>query len=251
MTGQGVVVIGTGPGLGLALVRRFAGQGMPVDFAARRAGAVAAMQRMLGAEGSKATGHVADAADPAALNRLIEAVRAVHGDPDVLIYNAAHIEPSRFVTPSGIAEARYADAPGWRARGAPIDFDGLVDSFRVNVAGALHAVRQVAPAMIDRGRGTVLLTGGVLAFEPWIEWGAVSLGKAALRSLGHSLFKELGPFGVQVVTVAIHGTMAPGTPYDHDRVADAYLRLHRRPVDQWQPDFHFKAGAGDGGDPDA
>ena len=78
-----------------------------------------------------------------------------------------------------------------------------------------------------------------------------SLGKAALRSLGHSLFKELEPHGVQVSTVAIHGTMATGTPYDHDLVADAYWRLHMRPRGEWDPDFHFKADAADGADPDA
>ena len=107
------------------------------------------------------------------------------------------------------------------------------------------------PAMIARGHGTILLTGGVLAFGPWIEWGAVSLGKAALRSLGHSLFKELQPKGVHVSTVAIHGTMAKGTPYDHDLVAEAYWRLHQQPPDQWEPDFHFKPDTGGGGDPDA
>ena len=105
--------------------------------------------------------------------------------------------------------------------------------------------------MIERGRGTILLTGGVLAFGPWIEWGAVSLGKAALRSLGHSLFKELTPHGVQVATIAIHGTMAKDTPYDHDRVADAYWQVHERPVGEWEPDYHFKPGADDGADPDA
>ena len=169
----------------------------------------------------------------------------------MLIYNAAIIEPSRVVTRSGISEAQYGNAPGWTAHGEPVTSDYLVYSFRTNVAGAHHAARRAAPAMIERGRGTILLTGGVLAFGPWIEWGAVSLGKAALRSLGHSLFKELTPHGVQVATIAIHGTMAKDTPYDHDRVADAYWQVHERPVGEWEPDYHFKPGADDGADPDA
>lgn len=247
----GAVIVGAGPGLGMALVRRFASAGLPTSFVARRAAAVEDYARQLSAEGLEATGHVGDAADPASLTAVFEAVRATQGDPQVLVYNAAIIEPSRFVTPSGIAEAKYANAPGWRAHGEPVGFDYLVDSFRANVAGALHAAQMVAPAMISRGQGTILLTGGVLAFGPWIEWGAVSLGKAALRSLGHSLFKELEPHGVQVAVVAIHGTMARGTPYDHDAVADAYWRVHGRPREQWQPDFHFKPGDEDGADPDA
>jgi NAD(P)-dependent dehydrogenase (short-subunit alcohol dehydrogenase family) len=245
------IVVGAGAGLGIALIRRFARGRMAVGFMARRAGAIADYQAALDAEGLETKGFVADAGDPQAVSRVIAELREQYGDAEALVYNAAVIEPDRFVTPSGIAEARYSTAPGWRARGEPVDVDGLMASFRTNVAGALHAVQQVAPGMIARGRGTILLTGGVLAFGPWIEWGSVSLGKAALRSLGHSLFKELTPLGVQVATVAIHGTMAKGTPYDHDLVADAYWRLVGRPRAEWEPDFHFKADAADGRDPDA
>lgn len=251
MSGDLAVVVGAGPGLGIALIRRFARAGMAVGFIARRSEAIVRYQAALDMEGLTTMGLAADAGDPAAMSVVLAQLRRTHGDPDVLVYNAAIIEPSRFVTPSGIAEAQYGSAPGWTAHGEPVGFDYLMASLRTNVAGALHAAREVAPAMIARGRGTILLTGGVLAFEPWIEWGAVSLGKAALRSLGHSLFKELTPLGVQVATVAIHGTMARGTPYDHDRVADAYWRLHRRPPAEWEPDFHFRVSDEDGGDPDA
>ena len=252
MTGkQLAIVIGAGPGLGLALVRRFALGGMTVAFVARRAEAVADYKAALDAEGLDTIGYVADAGRPDEIGRVIAEARAAHGDVRALIYNAAIVEPSRFVTPSGIGEARYADAPGWKSHGEPIDFDYMMDSFRTNVAGAMHAAQLVSPDMIANGRGTILLTGGVLAFGPWIEWGVTSLGKAALRSLGHSLFKELQPKGVQVSTVAIHGTMAKGTPYDHALVADAYWHVHTRPEAEWEPDYHFKPGADDGGDPDA
>jgi NAD(P)-dependent dehydrogenase (short-subunit alcohol dehydrogenase family) len=245
------VVIGAGAGLGNALIRRFAEGGMFVGFMARRKDAIAEYQSAFDAAGLETKGLAADAGDPDAVSKAFAALKAIAGEPEVLVYNAAMIEPSRFVTPSGIAEAQYSTAPGWKARGEPADFDYLMDAFRTNVAGALHAAQQVAPAMIERGRGTIILTGGVLAFNPWIEWGVTSLGKAALRSLGQSLFKELQPKGVQVVTVAIHGTMAKGTPYDHDRVADAYFSLHGRPAAEWEPDFHFKPHADDGRDPDA
>lgn len=251
MSRGSAVVIGLGPGLGQALVRRFARAGLAVGFVARGRESIATHQHAFDAEGLATRGVVADAADPAALSGALDALAAAQGAPELLVYNAAIIEPSRFVTRSGIETARYADAPGWRARGEPMDVAALLDSFKANVAGALHAARHVAPDMIARGRGSILLTGGVLAFGPWIEWGAVSLGKAALRSLGHSLFLELRPLGVQACVVAIHGTMAKATPYDHDLVADAYWRLHRRPPAEWQPDFHFKAAASDGKDPDA
>lgn len=245
------VVVGVGPGLGAALARRFAAGGMAVGFTARRPGAIARHQKEFDAAGFEAKGFAADAGDEAAMARVFADLRETYGDAEALIYNAAMIEPSRFVTPSGIAEAQYASAPGWKARGEPVDAAYLIKSLRANVVGALIATQLVAPAMMARRRGSILLTGGVLAFGPWIEWGATSLGKAALRSLGHSLFKELQPKGVQVATVAIHGTMAKGTPYDPDLVADAYWRLHQRPPSEWRPDFHFKPHAEDGADPDA
>ncbi len=241
------LVIGAGPGLGKALVRRFAKGGYETGFVARRRDAVAEYQGEFDRDGLNTKGFTADASNQDDLDRVF----GEFSDAEVVIYNAAIIEPSRFVTPSGISEAQYSSAPGWKAHGEPVSVDYLVDSFRTNVAGALQAAQKAAPAMIEAGKGTILLTGGVLAFGPWIEWGAVSLGKAALRSLGHSMFKELSPHGVQVVTVAIHGTMAKGTPYDHDRVADAYWQVHQRPKAEWEPDFHFKPHEDDGADPDA
>ncbi|MFP7571731.1 SDR family NAD(P)-dependent oxidoreductase [Marivita sp. S2033] len=251
MTRPAAIVIGIGPGLGQALVRAFANAGFSVAFVGRRRDAVLAHERDMRAEGLDVAGFVGDAGKPEIMDRVYGAIADRFGRAEVLIYNAAIIEPARFVTPSGLAQAQYGDAAGWDARGATADPAYLVDTFRTNVAGAHHAASRVAPDMIAQGKGSILLTGGVLAFEPWIEWGVTSLGKAALRSMGHSLFKELQPHGVQATTIAIHGTMQAGTPYDHDDIARAYLDLHLRPQEEWTPDYHFKKGAQDDGDPDA
>ncbi|WP_269929378.1 SDR family NAD(P)-dependent oxidoreductase [Aminobacter sp. HY435] len=251
MSAPSTVVIGMGPGLGQALVKKFAREGHRVAFVGRRAETIARYEQDLRAEGLDVTGFVGDAGRPDDMDRVHAAIRSQHGNAEALVYNAAIIEPARFVTPSRLDEVKYGTADGWKSHGEAASVDYVVDAFRTNVAGALHAAQAVAPAMIERGRGTILLTGGVLAFGPWIEWGVTSLGKAALRSLGHSLDKELSPSGIHVSTVAIHGTMQAGTPYDHDLVAEAYWKLHVQPRDQWQPDFHFRQDAEDGGDPDA
>lgn len=251
MSTPSTVVIGMGPGLGLALVKKFAREGHSVAFVGRRAEAIARYEDDLRAEGLKVAGFVGDAGKPDEMDRVHAAIRERHGDAEALIYNAAIIEPARFVTPSRFGEVKYGTADGWTSHGEPASVEYVIDAFRTNVAGALHAAQAMGPRMIARGRGTILFTGGVLAFGPWIEWGVTSLGKAALRSLGHSLEKELSPAGIHVSTVAIHGTMQAGTPYDHDLVAEAYWRLHLQPREQWHPDFHFKQDASDGGDPDA
>lgn len=245
------IVVGMGPGLGQALVRKFASTGFAVAFVGRRADAIADHEARLRAEGLEVAGFVGDAGKPEVMDEVHRAIVERYGNAEVLVYNAAIIEPARFVTRSGLAEAKYGTAQGWASRGEPASFDYVISTFRTNVAGAHHAAAQVVPAMIERGSGTILLTGGVLAFEPWIEWGVTALGKAALRSLGHSLHKELIGHGIHVSTVAIHGTMQTGTPYDHDLVAQAYYDLHGRPKEEWEPDFHFRARQEDGSDPDA
>ena len=237
------VVVGLGPGLGIALARRFASEGCRVAGLGRRADVVDEQAARLRSEGLDVTGFTADAADPAAMTDVLAAIGTRLGVAEVLIYNAALIEPARFATPSGAEEIRYAPTAAWRVHGPPADFGYIVAAFKTNVAGALHAVQQVLPGMRALGRGTILLTGGVLAFDPWLEWGVTALGKAALRSLGLSLEKELAPEGIHVVTVAIHGTMRQGTPYDPALVAEAYWRLHQQPQDLWAPEFHFKADA--------
>ncbi len=251
MTKPLAIVIGMGPGLGQALVRKFASNGFAVAFTGRRKDAIEKHEQALRGMGLEVSGFAGDAGDPAAMDEIHRQIADRHGHADVLLYNAAIIEPARFVTPSGLREAKYGTADGWAAHGEPADFDYVVNAFKTNVAGAHHAALKVTPSMIERGRGTVLLTGGVLAFGPWIEWGVTSLGKAALRSLGHSLHKELIGHGIQVTTVAIHGTMQAGTPYDHDLVAQAYLDLHNRPQVEWEPDYHFNVEEELAGDPDA
>ncbi len=233
------VLVGMGPGLGLALVRRFARGGGPVAFIGRRVEALAAFEVPLREEGLEVAGFVADAGKPETMDEAFAAIRRHYGEPEALIYNAAIIEPARFVTPSAVPFVQYGNAPGWHSHGAPADFDYLMECFKTNVAGALHAAQQVSPAMVAQGQGTILLTGGVLAFDPWLEWGVTALGKAALRSLGISLHRELAPFGIRAHIVAIHGTMEEGTPYDPALVAEAYWQLHAG-APHPDPDFHFK-----------
>ena len=168
------------------------------------------------------------------------AIRRRYGEPEALIYNAAIIEPARFVTPSAVPFVQYGNAPGWHSHGAPADFDYLVECFKTNVAGALHAARQVSPAMVARGQGTILLTGGVLAFDPWLEWGVTSLGKAALRSLGLSLHKELTPEGITRPCGCHPRHHGGGHALRSGAGGGGLLAACTAARCTWRPDFHFK-----------
>jgi short-subunit dehydrogenase len=107
-------------------------------------------------------------------------------------------------------------------------FAQLIKDFQVNVAGALVAVQQVLPAMKAKGRrGTILLTGGGLALCPAADAASLAIGKAGMRSLAFTLAQELKDSGIRVGTVTICGTVQPGTHFDPDAIAQAYLALHK------------------------
>ena len=202
------LIVGAGPGLGSALARRFGAGGFRLGLISRKAEGLNALVAELGSAGHEATGETADAGDPQALGAALEAIQARLGSAAVLIYNAALLRP-----------------------GGPLELspDRLAEEFGVNVQGALVAAQAVVPAMRDRGRGTILFTGGGLALEPYPAYASLALGKAALRSLAFSLHKELAADGIHVAVVAICGIVEPGGPFDPDRIAEHYWRLHAAP----------------------
>lgn len=202
-------IIGTGPGIGHAVALAFAHEGYDLALLARHPQRLhdtcAEIRKKTGRE---ARAYAADAGDEAGLQAALAAVREDFGDPEVLVFNAATAQVGR---PTTVPVAR------------------LLEEFRINVAGALVAARDVAPAMIKRKRGTILFTGGGFAYEPAANYASLSLGKAALRSLTYTLAQELGQHGIHVATVTVHGFVQTGTHFDPQRIAKAYLELHRQP----------------------
>lgn len=95
------VIVGMGPGMGMALARRFGREGHRLGLLARRADALQALVDQLKAEGLDAHGHAVDAGDPAAVKKTL-----AHANPDALIYNASifreavpsELDPEVFVT---------------------------------------------------------------------------------------------------------------------------------------------------------
>jgi NAD(P)-dependent dehydrogenase (short-subunit alcohol dehydrogenase family) len=207
---SGAVIIGAGPGLGAALARRFAREGLPVALIARGP-AVTELAAAIEAEGGKAVGLRADATDGPALRAALDAAVEAHGVPDVLIYNAAIIQ---------------GDRPGELTR------DQHLRAWEVNVLGALDAASHLAPTMAEQGGGTVLLTGGMPL--PDARSTSLSLGKAGLRALTAILDQEYRLRGIHVATVIIDCHMVPGTDSDPELVAEHYWTLHMQPKDQWQ-----------------
>jgi NAD(P)-dependent dehydrogenase (short-subunit alcohol dehydrogenase family) len=214
-------VVGVGPGVGLAIARRFAAGGFDLALVARRAEAVKALSAEV-AGGSKARAFPADASDVASLKRALATIATEMGPPEVLVYNAAGVTP-----------------------GAPSAVDGeqVVRDFRVSVIGALVAAQVVIPAMRAARRGTILFTGGGFAFEPLPAVASLGIGKAGIRNLAFSLAKELESEGIHVATVTIGGVVKAGTAFDPAAIAEEFWKLHVQPAGQFQRETVFRPAA--------
>jgi NAD(P)-dependent dehydrogenase (short-subunit alcohol dehydrogenase family) len=204
------VVIGVGPGVGLAVARRFAAGGHAVAVVGRH---LDRQRRLLDTAGRSGTSGprlalAADAADPQQLAAALDEAAERLGPVEVLVYNAVHAAPS---LPSVLDPAL------------------LAASLAVNVTGALVAAQAVLPGMRAAGRGTILFTGGGLALWPQPGAAALSVGKAGLRALARTMHDELAPAGIHVATITICGRVAPGTAFDPDDIAERYWRLACEP----------------------
>jgi len=187
-----------GPGLGLAIARRFGRAGFAIGMIARKQETLAAAGEALGAEGIACAGVAADAASEASLRQALTELRTLQGDTQILVYNA--------FTDHRIVPTR-------------LPLEDMITDFRVNVGGVLVAAQGVAPAMIRRANRAIVVTGGGYALHPAAGRSSLSLSKAALRSLVMSLAQELEPQGVRVGTVTIFGQIKPNTAFSSEQIA--------------------------------
>jgi NAD(P)-dependent dehydrogenase (short-subunit alcohol dehydrogenase family) len=211
---SGAVVIGAGPGIGRAVARRFAAEGMPIALVARTEETVRATADALTPSGVPVAGLTADSADEVVLRAALDAAADRLGPPEVVVYNAAVIR---------------ADSPG------ELSVRAHLDSWAVNVVGALTAAAHVAPGMAERGTGTFIITGGMPI--PDSRYTSLSLGKAGVRALVTLLDQRYRPAGIHVATVTVAGPVAPGTAFDPDDIAEHYWRLHTQPPDRWESEI--------------
>ena len=168
-----VVVTGGGTGIGLAVAEAFAAAGDAVTITGRRAGVIEDAATRIGASAV-----VADAADPAGVEAMLDALPE---RIDVLVNNAG-----------GNTDFDRAE---------PVNLAGLADQWRANfdsnVLSAVLTTTAVAPRLEAGGR--VVLLGSIAA-----RMGAGSYGaaKAALEAYTATAATELGPRGVTVNLVA-------------------------------------------------
>jgi NAD(P)-dependent dehydrogenase (short-subunit alcohol dehydrogenase family) len=164
-TKPAALVVGVGPGLGAALVRRFAREGMGVAIAARR---VDKLKDLAAETGGRA--YACDATSEISVDDLFTAVERDLGLPRLVVFNAGAFvrKPVVELSPAEVESA-------WRAC----------------CLGGFLVGRAAARAMLPGGPGTILLTGATAALR-----GSANLPPSpSAFGLGRSAQSELASWG--------------------------------------------------------
>jgi NAD(P)-dependent dehydrogenase (short-subunit alcohol dehydrogenase family) len=210
-----LLLVGTGPGLGAAIARRFAREGYRLTLVARSAETTAQELRAAGADVAVAQADVGDA------ERLRAALSSLFAGPDapgVVIYNAALATFDELLTVSP---------------------EQLAHAYAVDVIGGVLTAQLAVPAMRAAGGGTLLFTGGGFADALPETLATLSLGKVALRAAATMLSRQLRDDNIHAGSLTILGQIAPGTPFDPDSIADAYWAICNERPDAWREEYRF------------
>jgi NAD(P)-dependent dehydrogenase (short-subunit alcohol dehydrogenase family) len=213
-----LLLVGTGPGLGAAIARRFAREGYRLTLVARSDAAMIAQE--LRAGGADVAVVQADAGDPVHLQAALEPLLAAPGAPGVVIYNAALMAFDELLT---------------------VTPQQLADAYAVNVIGAVLTAQLAVPAMRASGGGTLLFTGGGFADALPETLATLSLGKVTLRAVATMLARQLRDDNIHAGSLTILGQIAAGTPFDPDSIADAYWAIRNEDREMWREEYRFEA----------
>jgi len=212
-----LLLVGAGPGLGVAVARRFAVGGYRVTLLARKTDRLGELAQSLDDTGAEIDTIAADASDSDDLRARMIELYGSDGAPGVVIYNAVMGAPDQLMSSTAAH---------------------LQTAYAVDVIGAIVIAQVAAPAMRAAGFGTIVVTGGGFADHPIPALATISLGKAALRAAATMLGADLGPDGIRVATLTIAGQIVAGTAFDPERIAERYWEVVQTDG-PWQAEFRF------------
>lgn len=224
-------IVGVGPGLSAALAARFAAEGHALALLSRSEQHRSPVIAALADGGRRVQGFACDAGDPASVKTAFTGIGDALGPPHVLIYNAGSFAAG------GILDMQ------------PKRFEA---AWRANCYGGFLAAREVLPAMLEAGAGTILFTGATAALRGGAGFAGLAVGKFGLRALSQSLAREFAPRGIHVAHVVIDGQI--GGPKNRrgqperaeesflapEAIAETYWQLHNQPRSVWTQELDLR-----------
>ncbi|HIG00233.1 MAG TPA: SDR family NAD(P)-dependent oxidoreductase [Myxococcales bacterium] len=235
--GQVAVVVGVGAkqGLGAALARRFAREGLHTFVAGRTPERLEAVVEEIEASGGRATAVPCDATESAEVVALIDRAIEEGGRLDLVAYNVGNNQFSSLLDMTDEF------------------FENL---WRLCCFGGFIVGRESARRMLDQGSGTILFTGATASVRARPPFTAFASAKSALRSVAQGMAREFGPRGLHVGHVIIDGVIdgdqvngrfpqlkeARGEQgmLNIDAIADAFWMLHTQHPSAWSQELDLR-----------
>ena len=180
VAGRVALVGGASSGLGLAIARALAAEGVAVALMARRADALARAAEGIRESGGRAMSAIGDVRSVEDVNRIVEETRRTLGPIDILVANAGGPPATTF---ADAAESDYRDA------------------VEVNLLGSIRLARACVPAMRERKWGRVIFVSSVAARQPLPGLLLSNTARSGLLGFAKTLAAECAPDNVLVNTV--------------------------------------------------
>jgi NAD(P)-dependent dehydrogenase (short-subunit alcohol dehydrogenase family) len=237
LAAKSCLVVGAGEGVGAAVARAFAAEGMAVCLT-RRARNLAQLETLaaeIAAAGGEAHAFGVDAREEEPLVALFDRIEAEIAPLEVVVFNiGANVWFPITETTSRV----YTKV--WEMAG----FAGFLTG------------REAARVMTPRGRGTILFTGATASVRGRANFAAFAGAKHALRALAQSMARELGPVGIHVAHVVIDGSIdgaftrgnkpdaaelvAREEILDPAEIARNYVWLHQQKKSAWTHEMDLR-----------
>jgi NAD(P)-dependent dehydrogenase (short-subunit alcohol dehydrogenase family) len=214
LRGKVAVVSGASKGIGLAVTKALADEGVQVVAGART------LSGALNTLASKGLVHpvIVDLSTADGPAKLV-ARASEFGGLDILVNNV------------GVVSLRLEGFTN-------VTDEDWSSSLNLNLMAAIRATRAALPAMLERGKGTIVTISSVNAFLP--DPGIIDYcaAKAALTNFSKALSKEVGPKGIRMNTVSpgpvetalwlgpegVAATVAKATGVDFDTARERVLQ---------------------------
>lgn len=231
------LIIGVGDGLGSALARAFAVEGLTVCMTrrARHLTELEALADAMRADGASAHAFGVDARSEDEMTQLFQAIERDVGPLEVVVFNIG-------------ANVRF----GIRETTARV----FQKVWEMACFAGFLAGREAAGVMVPRGRGTILFTGASASVRGREGFAAFAAAKHGLRAVAQSMARELGPEGIHVAHVVVDGAidgvfirsqrdnvdelLARDEILKPEDIAATFVTLHRQPRSAWTHELDLR-----------
>ena len=184
LTGKVAVITGSSKGIGKAIAQRMAEQGAKVVISSRKAGPCEAVAAAINAQfgAGTAVSIPANISSKEQLKNLVDGTNQHFGKIDILVCNAA-------------SNPYYGPMAG-------IEDEQFRKIFENNVLANHWLIGFVAPQMIERKDGAIIIVSSIGGLRGTPVIGAYGISKAADLQLARNLAHEYGPHNVRVNCIA-------------------------------------------------